>query len=86
MKDKPVRVDLTTVWSQLGVQSDGTNVRCDDSAILAAIRRAITAAGSSGVEEHSFLTRPTAVFLGRAVGSTMIGLAKQTVTRGDISS
>jgi hypothetical protein len=86
MKDKPVSVDLTTVWSQLGVQSDGINIRCDDSATLAAIRRAIKAAGSSGVEEHSFLPRPTAVFLGRAVGPAMIGLAKQTATRGDISS
>ncbi len=32
MKDKPVSVDLATLWSQLGVQSDGARVRFDDSA------------------------------------------------------
>src|SRR5712664_1840305 len=31
MKDKPVSVDLGTLWAQLGVQSDGASVRCDDS-------------------------------------------------------
>src|SRR5258708_33585929 len=33
MKDKPVvSVDLASLWSQLGVQSDGANVRFDDNA------------------------------------------------------
>src|SRR6266481_1452328 len=76
MKDKPVRVDLAILWSQLGVQSDGANVRCDDNATLAAIRRAITASASNAVAQHSLLPRPTAVFVGRAVGSALIGLAK----------
>ncbi len=76
MKDKPVRVDLAILWSQLGVQSDGVNVRCDDNATLAAIRRAITASESNAVAKHSLLPRPTAVFVGRAVGSSLIGLAK----------
>jgi len=76
MKDKPVRVDLAILWSQLGVQSDGVNVRCDDNARLAAIRRAITTAESNAVAKHSLLPRPTAVFVGRAVGSSLIGLAK----------
>src|SRR6266852_2588069 len=76
MKDKPVRVDLAILWSQLGVQSDGVNVRCDDNATLAAIRRAITTAESNAVAKHSLLPRPTAVFVGRAVGSSLIGLAK----------
>jgi hypothetical protein len=31
MKDKPVSVDLAALWAQLGVQSDGTNVRFDDN-------------------------------------------------------
>jgi hypothetical protein len=76
MKDKPVSVDLPTLWSQLGVQSDGAHVRCDDSATLAAIRRAITAAESNRVKEHSLLPGPAAVFAGRAVGPRVIGLAK----------
>src|SRR5216683_3896708 len=74
MKDNPVRVDLAILWSQLGVQSDGVNVRCDDNATLAAIRRAITTAESNAVAKHSLLPRPTAVFVGRAVGSSLIGL------------
>src|SRR5216684_4483274 len=76
MKDKPVSVDLGTLWAQLGVQSDGASVRCDDRATLSAIRRAITTAESNAAEEHSLLRRPTAVFAGRAVGPRVIGLAK----------
>jgi hypothetical protein len=68
MKDKPVSVDLATLWAQPGVQSDRAIVRFDDSATLAAIRRAITMAESNGVEERSLFLRPIAVFAGRAVG------------------
>src|SRR6267154_3769361 len=75
LKDKPVRVDLGTLWAQLGVQSDGASVRCDDSATLSAIRRAITTAESNAAEEHSLLRRPTAVFAGRALATRVIGLA-----------
>jgi hypothetical protein len=53
MKDKPVRVGLATFWAKLGVQSDGAIVRFDDSATLAAIRRAITMAESNAVDEPS---------------------------------
>ena len=49
MKDSPLDVDLNSLWTQLGVQSDGTSVRFDDSATLAAIRRAITAPASNPV-------------------------------------
>jgi hypothetical protein len=76
MKDKPVSVDLGTLWAQLGVQSDGARVRFDDSATLAAIRRAITMAESNAVEEPSLFLRPTTVFAGRAVGPSVIGSAK----------
>src|SRR5216684_3166250 len=76
MKDKPVSVDLGTLWAQLGVQSDGASVRCDDRATLSAIRRAITTAESNAAEEHSLLRRPTAVFAGRALRTRVIGLAK----------
>jgi hypothetical protein len=41
MKDKPVRVDLETLWKRLGVELDRGRVRFDDSAPLAAVRRAI---------------------------------------------
>jgi hypothetical protein len=68
MKDKPVSVDLASLWWQLGVQSDGANVRFDDNATLAAIRRAITTAESNRVEERPLLPSPTAGFAGRAVG------------------
>src|ERR1700739_3062080 len=68
MKDKPVRVDLDRLWTQLGVQSDGASVHFDDSATLAAIRRAITTAESDAVAERSSPPKPAAVFAGRAVG------------------
>jgi len=68
MKDKPVSVDLDSLWAQLGVQSDGASVRFDDNAVLAQTRRAIEA-GESTVAEHSLSSKPLAVFAGRAVGS-----------------
>ena len=76
MKDRPVNVDLDSFWMQLGIQSDGVSVRFDDSATLAAIRRAITTAESNVVAEDSLLPRPAAVFAGRSVGSSVMGLAK----------
>jgi hypothetical protein len=39
---KPVTPDLTALWKQLGVVSDGKTVHFDDSAPLASIRKAIT--------------------------------------------
>jgi hypothetical protein len=68
MKDKPVRVDLDSLWMQLGVRSDGASVHFDDSATLSAIRRAITA-GESGAARHSPPSKPFTVFAGQAVGS-----------------
>jgi hypothetical protein len=68
MKDKPVSVDLEGLWTQLGVRSEGGSVRFDDSAALAAIRRAITARESAAAREHSS-SKSLAVFAGRAVGS-----------------
>ena len=76
MKDKPVNVDLAILWAQLGVQSDGAMVRFDDSATLAAVRRAITMPESNGVEERPLFLRPIVVFAGRAVGPSVIGSAK----------
>ncbi len=68
MKDKPVSVDLDSLWTQLGVQSDGASVRFDDSATLAAIRRAITTR-QSPAEEHPSSSNSLAVFVGRTAGS-----------------
>jgi hypothetical protein len=50
-KDKPMHVDLASMWKQLGVEADGGAVRLNDEAPLAAIRRAIetgTPAAKSG--------------------------------------
>jgi len=44
MKDRPLDVDLDALWRQLGVRLSGGEIRFDDNAPLAAIRRAITAA------------------------------------------
>src|SRR6266851_5499143 len=68
MKDKPVSVDLDSLWTQLGVQSDGASVRFNDSATLAAIRRAITTRQSAAEKDPSS-SNPLAVFAGRAAGS-----------------
>jgi hypothetical protein len=47
MKDKPYAPDLPALWSDLGVVAGDGGVRFDDSARLAAVRRAITAPMSS---------------------------------------
>ena len=52
-KDKPVRVDLTALWQQLGVESEGRGVRTNDQAPLAAIRKAITTAPAKSTSEAS---------------------------------
>ena len=43
MGSKPVRVDLGSLWRQLGIERDGKMVVFDDSAPLASLRDAITA-------------------------------------------
>jgi hypothetical protein len=67
MKDNPVGVDLGSLWTQLGVQSDGARVRFNDSATLAAVRRAITTRESAASPDLTFF-KLLAVFVGRAVG------------------
>lgn len=42
MKARPVRVDLPVLWKQLGVVPHGDTVTFDDTAPLAAVRKAIT--------------------------------------------
>ena len=43
MRDKPYAPDLDALWAELGVSERQGRVMFDDSAPLAAIRRAITA-------------------------------------------
>jgi hypothetical protein len=66
MKDKPVSVDLDSLWAQLGVQLDGTRVRFEDNAALAAVRRAITTRESAATQRLPFFGSLT-VFAGWAV-------------------
>jgi hypothetical protein len=42
MKDRPVSVDLDGLWANLGLRPDGQEVRFDEDARFAAIRRAIS--------------------------------------------
>ena len=44
MSAAPAPVDLAALWRRLGVVTGGTGITFDDSAPLAAVRRAITAA------------------------------------------
>jgi hypothetical protein len=48
MRSTPVSPDLDQLWKELGVKRQGKTVTFDDSAPLAAIRRAITASASRG--------------------------------------
>jgi hypothetical protein len=43
MKDKPVEVELDSLWKQLGVKAENGKVTLVDDAPLAGVRRAITA-------------------------------------------
>jgi hypothetical protein len=47
MKDKPVHVDLNTLWRELGVNSYNDLVSLSDTAPLAQIRRSITSRKST---------------------------------------
>jgi len=76
-KDKPIMVDLPAMWKLLGVELDGTTIRLNDGAPLAAVRRAIemgtpgnkTGEGSAPPKSGGVASRPFAVFAGRTVGS-----------------
>jgi hypothetical protein len=41
MKDQPFAPDLPALWRSLGIEGDGTTIRINDQAPLAAVRRAI---------------------------------------------
>jgi len=67
MKDKPVHVDLNALWADLGVHYDGQEVKLDDNARDAAIRRGISSGTRRG-SESLLLERPATVFAGRTTG------------------
>lgn len=77
-KDMPMQVDLPAMWKQVGVERDGSTVRLNDDAPLAAIRRAIemgTPGGKAGdgavptQKNSATAARPLAVFAGRTARS-----------------
>jgi hypothetical protein len=66
-KDKPVNVDLASMWKELGIAADGKSVRLAEDAPMAAMRRAITAPRASKQAEA---VSPSAVFAGRSVAGS----------------
>jgi hypothetical protein len=73
--DKPVQVDLGTMWKQLGIEANGATVILHDDAPLAAIRRSIeTGTPATKTSDNaapsktnfSDLPRPLAVYAGRS--------------------
>jgi len=70
MKDRPMPVDLSTMWKQLGVEADGKAVHLNDDAPLAAIRRAITSPDTAKPGQSAGNGRPSAVYAGRSVSSS----------------
>jgi hypothetical protein len=68
MKDRPMEVDLSALWKQLGIESDGKSVRLIEDAPLAAIRRSITSLDANNSHPAAALP-PSTVFAGRTVAS-----------------
>ena len=66
MKDQPMEIDLSKMWKQLGIESDGKAVHLNDDAPLAAIRRAITSPETAKAPQSAGGWRPSAVYAGRS--------------------
>ncbi len=60
MADRPVRVELANLWSNLGVSQTNGTVAFDDAAPLAALRRAITAPRTEPLGDVSACAAPSA--------------------------
>jgi len=71
-KDKPVQVDLTDMWQELGITPDGKNVRLSEDAPLAAVRQAITAPQPSRPNSAGIDPLPV-IFAGRSVSRSWFG-------------
>jgi hypothetical protein len=70
MKDRPMEVDLSKMWKQLGIESDGKTAHLNDDAPLAAIRRAITSPETAKAPQSTGTPRPAAVYAGRSASSS----------------
>jgi hypothetical protein len=68
-KDNPVQVDLASLWTELGVVTDGKSVRLVEDAPLSAVRRAITAPHAS-TQTNSRAVSPSALFAGRSIAGS----------------
>jgi hypothetical protein len=70
-KAKPVRVDLDSLWRELGIERAGNGLRFDDKAPLAAVRRAITASrsGQAAADGVGSAYEQRSAFAGRRVSS-----------------
>lgn len=79
--DKPVQVDLASMWKQLGIEANGATVILNDDAPLSAIRRSIetgtpaekAGAGTKAMAalpegDHAAPRKPLVVFAGRTAG------------------
>ena len=66
MKDSPHDVDLDAMWKQLGLSMDGGDLRVDDNAPLAAVRKAITSGSSVPSTKSSASGEIVALDLGRS--------------------
>jgi hypothetical protein len=68
MKDRPVNVDLTALWKELGVVNEGGTIQSREDAPLAAVRRSITAGPSARATGAVGAARPLTIFAGRTPG------------------
>jgi hypothetical protein len=69
MKDQPMPVDLSEMWKQLGIESDGKTVHLNEDAPEAKIRRAITGPDTAKSGQPSGALRPSGVYAGRSTTS-----------------
>lgn len=68
MKASPYQVDLDSLWKKLGLSINGDALRIDDTAPLAAARKAITTGPSSSASNLDSSLQFYAVDVGRTVG------------------
>jgi len=68
-KNQAVKVDLASMWRDLGIAVEGKSVRVAEDAPLAAVRRGITEP-SATKDSSSQTIMPSAVFAGRTVAGS----------------
>ncbi len=68
-KNQAVKVDLASMWRDLGIAAEGKSVRVAEDAPLAAVRRGITEP-SATKDSSSQTIMPSAVFAGRTVAGS----------------